>query len=190
MPRAIMGMNIFWGSGRNWKPLDAVAAWASEKRYYDRKNNRCANNQDFLHYTQMVWKQSLSVGCGKVICNSVDTFITCSYDPHGNVISQRPFWEKTFMALTGNLEFSFLWCSGGRKKVGTGAPLDQGYLFKLNIDLVRVTYLGLPKSESCSRFFSPIFLNIFCRGYHGTEPIAIGALLVKFDWVVLPLVAK
>lgn len=85
------GENIFWGSGRNWTPSDAVAAWASEKRYYDRKNNRCANNQDCLHYTQMVWKQSSSVGCAKVICNSGDTFITCNYDPHGNVIGQRPY---------------------------------------------------------------------------------------------------
>ncbi|KAJ4707704.1 pathogenesis-related protein 1-like [Melia azedarach] len=85
------GENLFWGSGKNWKPGDAVAAWAQEKSYYDHKTNSCTKNKDCLHYTQMVWRQSLKVGCARVVCKSGDTFITCNYDPHGNVIGQKPF---------------------------------------------------------------------------------------------------
>ncbi|KAL5782896.1 hypothetical protein ACOSP7_007925 [Xanthoceras sorbifolium] len=85
------GENLFWGSGRDWKPSDAVEAWAEERSYYDYKSNRCVNNRDCLHYTQMVWRQSLKVGCAQVVCENGDTIIACNYDPHGNVIGQKPF---------------------------------------------------------------------------------------------------
>ncbi|GLT84094.1 hypothetical protein SLE2022_023450 [Rubroshorea leprosula] len=85
------GENLFWGSGQDWKPEDAVAAWAAEKDYYNYNSNSCIENKDCLHYTQMVWRQSLKVGCARIVCASGDTFITCNYDPHGNVIGQRPF---------------------------------------------------------------------------------------------------
>ncbi|XP_021662553.1 pathogenesis-related protein PRB1-3 [Hevea brasiliensis] len=85
------GENLFWGSGKDWKPGDAVAAWAAEKRYYNHNANTCSKNKDCLHYTQMVWGQSLKVGCARVICRSGDTFISCNYDPHGNVIGEKPF---------------------------------------------------------------------------------------------------
>ncbi|XP_010260172.1 PREDICTED: pathogenesis-related protein PRB1-3-like [Nelumbo nucifera] len=85
------GENIFWGSGKDWKPADAVDEWAAEKQYYDYKMNTCVQHQDCLHYTQIIWRQSLYVGCARVTCASGDTFITCNYDPHGNVIGQKPF---------------------------------------------------------------------------------------------------
>ncbi|KAG6740199.1 hypothetical protein POTOM_055639 [Populus tomentosa] len=53
------GENLFWGSGKDWKPGDAVATWAEEKGDYSYKTNRCAHNKDCLHYTQIVWRQSL-----------------------------------------------------------------------------------------------------------------------------------
>ncbi|KAJ0090361.1 hypothetical protein Patl1_12679 [Pistacia atlantica] len=85
------GENLFWGSGKDWKAGDAVKAWAAEKRYYNYETNTCAKNEECLHYTQMIWRQSLKVGCARVVCKSGDTFITCNYDPHGNVVGQKPF---------------------------------------------------------------------------------------------------
>ena len=85
------GENLFWGSGKDWKPGNAVEAWAAEKSYYSHNTNSCTQNKDCLHYTQIIWSQSLNVGCAKVTCSSKDTFITCNYDPHGNVIGQKPF---------------------------------------------------------------------------------------------------
>ncbi|XP_030448783.1 pathogenesis-related protein 1 [Syzygium oleosum] len=85
------GENLFWGGGHAWRPRDAVAAWAAEGPYYDYGTNTCAPNRDCTHYTQVVWRQSLRIGCARVICVNGDTFITCNYDPHGNVIGQRPY---------------------------------------------------------------------------------------------------
>ncbi|GKU87485.1 hypothetical protein SLEP1_g1879 [Rubroshorea leprosula] len=79
------GQNLFWGSGKDWKLGDAVAVWAAEKSYYNYNGNSCTQNKDCLHYTQMVWRQSLKVGRAKVVCSSGDTLITCNYDPQGNV---------------------------------------------------------------------------------------------------------
>ncbi|XP_052209338.1 pathogenesis-related protein PRB1-3 [Diospyros lotus] len=85
------GENLFWGSGRDWQPGDAVAAWAAEKSYYNYESNSCTGKKDCWHYTQMVWRQSRRVGCAKVTCRSGDTLIGCNYFPHGNVIGQKPF---------------------------------------------------------------------------------------------------
>ncbi|KAL0739283.1 hypothetical protein Bca4012_015493 [Brassica carinata] len=85
------GENLFWGSGKGWTPGNAVVAWASERRFYDRKTYRCKANGDCLHYTQLVWKKSLRIGCAIVFCKSGDTFVICNYDPPGNIVGQPPF---------------------------------------------------------------------------------------------------
>ncbi|KAF9589442.1 hypothetical protein IFM89_023760 [Coptis chinensis] len=85
------GENIFWGKGKRWKPADAVAAWFAERSPYDYNRINC-NSKDCLHFTQLVWRTTLRVGCAKIICTSGDTYITCNYDPHGNIIGQRPYW--------------------------------------------------------------------------------------------------
>ncbi|XP_068666646.1 pathogenesis-related protein PR-1-like [Aristolochia californica] len=86
-----LGENIFWGKGKRWTPAQAVALWAAEKSDYDYKRNVCIGNRECLHYTQLVWKTTTSVGCAKVICRSGDSFITCNYYPHGNIIGVRPY---------------------------------------------------------------------------------------------------
>ncbi|XP_058103379.1 pathogenesis-related protein PR-1-like [Magnolia sinica] len=40
-----LGENLFRGSGRHWKPSDAVAAWAAEESIYDYKSNQCSQNK-------------------------------------------------------------------------------------------------------------------------------------------------
>ncbi|CAN1845412.1 Pathogenesis-related protein 1B [Linum perenne] len=85
------GENLFWGSGKGWRRGDAVAAWAAERSYYDHGANSCKNSKDCLHYTQMIWNQSSRIGCAKISCRSGDTFITCNYDPPGNVVGEKPF---------------------------------------------------------------------------------------------------
>ncbi|PIA42065.1 hypothetical protein AQUCO_02100130v1 [Aquilegia coerulea] len=85
------GENMFWGMGTRWKPSDAVAAWAVQESYYNYRTNTCMRNKECLHYTQLVWRKTSKVGCAKIKCNSGDTLIICEYDPHGNVIGQRPY---------------------------------------------------------------------------------------------------
>lgn len=85
------GENIFWGSGKNWSPWDAVANWAGEKRWYNYRSNSCDKFDACGHYTQIVWKSSRFVGCARATCRDGKIFMTCNYFPPGNYIGQRPY---------------------------------------------------------------------------------------------------
>ncbi|KAE8767195.1 Pathogenesis-related protein 1 [Hordeum vulgare] len=87
------GENIFWGSaGADWKAADAVNSWVSEKKDYDYGSNTCAAGKVCGHYTQVVWRASTSIGCARVVCNNNrGVFITCNYEPRGNIVGQKPY---------------------------------------------------------------------------------------------------
>ncbi|KAI5448251.1 hypothetical protein KIW84_015611 [Lathyrus oleraceus] len=70
--------------------VEAVKLWVDEKFNYDYNSNSCVGGE-CLHYTQVVWKHSQRVGCGKVKCDNGGTFITCNYDPPGNIVGQLPY---------------------------------------------------------------------------------------------------
>ncbi|KAL2927632.1 Pathogenesis-related protein 1A [Bienertia sinuspersici] len=87
------GENLAEGYG-SYGPLsgvDGVKMWIDEKSSYDYHSNTCTNNGECLHYTQVVWKESVHLGCARVICNNGGAFITCNYDPPGNYVGQRPY---------------------------------------------------------------------------------------------------
>ncbi|KAM0937356.1 putative CAP domain-containing protein [Dioscorea sansibarensis] len=86
------GENLFWGSsGSDYSGVDAVNSWVSEGQDYDYNSNTCAEGKVCGHYTQVVWKSSTSIGCARVVCNNGGIFITCNYNPAGNVIGERPY---------------------------------------------------------------------------------------------------
>ncbi|CAL5383150.1 unnamed protein product [Camellia sinensis] len=84
------GENIFWGSGNQWTPTDVVRLWIKEHKFYDRTSNSCANGKICGHYTQIVWRDSMRLGCARVQCNSGDVFAICTYDPPGNYVDEQP----------------------------------------------------------------------------------------------------
>ncbi|KAL1289412.1 hypothetical protein HN51_057623 [Arachis hypogaea] len=85
------GENIAGGSG-DFSGTVAVKLWVDEKQYYDYDSNSCASGQVCGHYTQVIWRDSIRLGCAKVTCNNnAGTFIICSYDPAGNIIGQKPY---------------------------------------------------------------------------------------------------
>ncbi|RIA05030.1 hypothetical protein BRARA_K00635 [Brassica rapa] len=43
------------------------------------------------HYTQVVWRGSARVGCGKGMCANGASIIVCNYDPVGNYIGTKPY---------------------------------------------------------------------------------------------------
>ncbi|XP_077233493.1 pathogenesis-related protein PRB1-2-like [Tasmannia lanceolata] len=85
------GENIFWGSGGDFTAVDAVNAWVNERGDYNYAANACASGKQCGHYTQVVWRNSVRLGCARVRCNSGAIFITCNYDPPGNFVGQRPY---------------------------------------------------------------------------------------------------
>lgn len=83
------GENLAWGSG-DLSGTAAVNMWVAEKSKYDYNANSCVGGE-CRHYTQVVWTNSVRLGCAKVRCNSGGTIISCNYDPPGNYVNQRPY---------------------------------------------------------------------------------------------------
>lgn len=85
------GENLAWSSG-DMSGSSAVQLWVDEKPNYDHNSNSCVGGAQCLHYTQVVWRDTLRIGCAKVTCdNNAGTFISCNYDPPGNVQGQSPY---------------------------------------------------------------------------------------------------
>ncbi|VVB02114.1 unnamed protein product [Arabis nemorensis] len=82
------GENLAKSSG-DLSGISAVNLWVDEKANYDYPTNTC--NGVCGHYTQVVWRNSVRLGCGKARCNNGGTIIVCSYDPPGNYENQKPY---------------------------------------------------------------------------------------------------
>lgn len=86
------GENLAWGSSSTFTGTAAVNLWVAEKQYYTYSTNTCAAGKVCGHYTQVVWQNSVRLGCARVTCNNGGgTFIICSYDPPGNYVGQKPY---------------------------------------------------------------------------------------------------
>lgn len=68
-----------------------VLEWARESLDFDYLENECALNKTCDHYTQVVWRDSVVVGCGAASCPNKDQIWVCNYDPPGNFLKQRPY---------------------------------------------------------------------------------------------------
>ncbi|KAJ4716075.1 Pathogenesis-related protein 1 [Melia azedarach] len=84
------GENLAKGSG-TFTGSAAVNLWVAEKAYYDYTSNSCTGGQQCLHYTQVVWRNSVRLGCARVQCSNGWWFVICNYDLPGNYVGQRPY---------------------------------------------------------------------------------------------------
>lgn len=87
------GENLYWASGGNPTAESAVAAWASEGQCYSYATfpEGCRGGcQSCGHYTQLIWRNSSKLGCGKASCGREQVWV-CNYDPPGNFLGQRPY---------------------------------------------------------------------------------------------------
>ncbi|KAG9136835.1 hypothetical protein Leryth_004578 [Lithospermum erythrorhizon] len=64
--------------------------WADEMKFYNIRSNTCKQGKMCGHYTQIVWKESVRLGCFRGTCKNADTYITCEYDPPGNYVGEKP----------------------------------------------------------------------------------------------------
>jgi len=85
-----VGENIF-ASVETANVNTAVSTWAAEEANYDYASNTCTVVCG--HYTQIVWAESLEVGCAISSCPGL-TFkssIVCNYGPGGNIVGEKPY---------------------------------------------------------------------------------------------------
>jgi uncharacterized protein YkwD len=82
------GENLAAGSGK-MTPTTAVNLWAAEKANYT-YSPKYAFMSNTGHYTQIVWRTSVEIGCGSATCGNT-TVICCRYSPPGNYIGKAPY---------------------------------------------------------------------------------------------------
>jgi pathogenesis-related protein 1 len=97
------GENLYWSSAVRWSdgvrearrdlpPSEVVDSWAGEVRWYDFATAACSapSGEGCGHFTQVVWKETRSVGCGRAFGADSAQVWVCSYDPPGN-------WEGEYL---------------------------------------------------------------------------------------------
>ncbi|KAI0466671.1 CAP domain-containing protein [Xylaria cf. heliscus] len=62
----------------------SVEAWGNERAKYDFDNP--GFTEDTGHFTQLVWKSTTDVGCGRRLCGERGWYLVCEYWPRGNII--------------------------------------------------------------------------------------------------------
>lgn len=82
---------VRWSDGQvelrtDWTPETVVDGWGSEVVWYDFATGDCAPDADpgCGHFTQLVWRGSATVGCGRAVGDDKAQVWVCSYDPPGN----------------------------------------------------------------------------------------------------------
>jgi len=96
-----LGENLFWASPIDYSdgssevqaisPTQVTDYWGSEKVDYDDSKNNCAISKICGHYTQMVWKTTDQIGCGRAVCKDNSQIWVCNYRPAGNIIGEHPY---------------------------------------------------------------------------------------------------
>jgi Cysteine-rich secretory protein family len=67
-----------------------VALWIAERASFNALTNTCATGAVCGHYTQVVWADTVAVGCGLGTVSG-SPFLVCNYAPGGNFNGQPPY---------------------------------------------------------------------------------------------------
>ncbi|KAI9814776.1 MAG: hypothetical protein M1827_003042 [Pycnora praestabilis] len=113
----------------------AVDAWGNERNDYNFVEQGFSEQTG--HFTQVVWKASRSVGCGRVDCAGTGEvpgwYVVCEYYPPGNVIGE--FEQNVQKQIKGASKY----IQGGKNGAGSlrmEISLQQGlFIFVLGMSL-------------------------------------------------------
>ncbi|VVD01845.1 venom allergen 5 2-like [Leptidea sinapis] len=101
--RFFTGENIYWSASTDktfiLDPNSAMESWFNEYKDYKYRPLEISDFQSkkmIGHYTQMVWSDSVYIGCGisKIEKNGfLNYYVVCNYGPAGNYLGQPPYVE-------------------------------------------------------------------------------------------------
>ncbi|OCF61903.1 hypothetical protein L486_01566 [Kwoniella mangroviensis CBS 10435] len=79
------GENLAAGTDGFMDIISSIGMWMDEASDYD------ASNPTYSHFTQVVWKETTTIGCAAINCGANtgmagQIYIMCEYHPRGNVI--------------------------------------------------------------------------------------------------------
>jgi len=80
-----LGENLAAASSGALREPDVPRLWYSEVARYDFR--RGGFSAQTGHFTQLVWRESARLGCGRAACPGLEVWV-CNYDPPGNVEGQ------------------------------------------------------------------------------------------------------
>jgi pathogenesis-related protein 1 len=85
-----VGENIYATTANTVAPADAVNDWMTEASQFSYAADDIG---DGGHYTQVVWRASIRIGCAIVNCPNLTYHdsLLCDYSPGGNITGQEPY---------------------------------------------------------------------------------------------------
>lgn len=90
----IVGENLYMyysSFGKIPSLKEAILSWYSEKKnFVYGKKYWCKEGTICGHYTQLIWKDTKKIGCGRAEKNN-KVFIVCRFIPAGNFIGEQPY---------------------------------------------------------------------------------------------------
>jgi len=116
-----LGENLY----KSWTSSSVLSAtgvnsssvsWHNEISDYTYADGSCTPGKACGHYTQMVWADTYTVGCGASFCQDSDPrfhhslIVSCNYGPGGNYVGQKPFKKGTACSQCTN---GFITCVDG-----------------------------------------------------------------------------
>ncbi|KAJ8257209.1 hypothetical protein GJAV_G00183090 [Gymnothorax javanicus] len=94
-----LGENLYATNGF-FNVTKAITGWYMEHLDYTFHNDSCEKDKLCGHYTQVVWAESVKVGCFSHHCGEVEglsftgaTILVCNYSPPGNFRGEWPYEE-------------------------------------------------------------------------------------------------
>jgi hypothetical protein len=88
------GENLWAGTQGYYTPEAMVNGWIEEKRLFKQgifpDNSVTGDVSDVGHYTQVMWRDTIDVGCGKAAGHGKEILV-CRYKNAGNYEGERPF---------------------------------------------------------------------------------------------------
>jgi len=87
--RSAHGENLAAGTAGSLPAAGVVALWYRESARYSFRHPGFSMQTG--HFTQLVWRNTTEVGCGRTACGGLELWV-CNYDPPGNV--QRAYEDN------------------------------------------------------------------------------------------------